>query len=206
MHPNPAFRGVDPARSLAAARERGFGTLIVPGDPLPETAHLPFLLDVETRRATMHLRHDNPALPGAGAPRPAVLSVLVLDSYISPDWYGAADQVPTWNYVAVRLEGQLHRLDGAALRGHLDALTARFEAALRPKAPWTADKMDPARLQAMMRAIVPVEMRIVRVDATWKLAQNKPEAQRLAAADALADHDDGLEAALLADLMRNPPG
>ena len=28
------------------------------------------------------------------------------EGYISPDWYGVADQVPTWNYVAVHLVGK----------------------------------------------------------------------------------------------------
>ena len=31
------------------------------------------------------------------------------DSYISPDWYGVPDQVPTWNYVAVHLRGTLEQ-------------------------------------------------------------------------------------------------
>ena len=45
-----------------------------------------------------------------------------------------------------------------------------------------------------------------RIDATWKLNQNKPEAARMGAAEAMARSGIGQETEALARLMRNPPG
>ena len=48
MHPNPIYRDAPTAQSLAFASERGFGTLTANGEVLPLTAHVPFLLNIET--------------------------------------------------------------------------------------------------------------------------------------------------------------
>lgn len=197
MHPNPAFRRVPEARSLAFARGRGFGTLAVDGGAAgPLLAHVPFLLSGDGREAETHLARPNPVL--ARLPCPAVLAVPGPEGYVSPDWYGIEGQVPTWNYVAVHLRGLLSPAPEGSLRGHLDRLSALFEERL-PKPPWTAAKMDPDVLGRMMRAIVPVTLRVEGVEATWKLSQNKPEAARLGAAEGVSD-------AALGALMREPPG
>jgi transcriptional regulator len=197
MHPNPTFRQTPEADSLAFARARGFGTLLVNGDPVPLIAHLPFLLDMPV--AEFHLVRSNPV--ARAAPAEAVLAITGPDGYISPDWYKLDGQVPTWNYVAVHLVGRLEVLDHADLRAHLDRLSDRFETPLAPKPVWRADKMDPEALGRLMRAIVPARLTVTEVRSTWKLGQNKPAEVRLAAAAALTDGRDGHEIGRLAALM-----
>ncbi|MGR3542262.1 MAG: FMN-binding negative transcriptional regulator [Hasllibacter sp.] len=198
MHPNPAFRAPDEARDLAHAARRGFGVLAANGDGAPLLAHVPFVM--EGRAADLHLVRSNPL--ARALPARATLIVAGPDGYVSPDWYGTPDQVPTWNYVAIHLTGRLARLPDGALRAHLDALSARFEGAL-PKRPWTSAKMSPGTMERMMRAIVPARLTIERIESTWKLNQNKPDAARRAAAGAIGgSHGAGL--AELAALMRDP--
>ena len=201
MHPNPAFRGTDTARSLAFARARGFGTLCVNGEATPLLAHVPFLLAEDGATADLHLVRSNPIARRADGP--ATLAVVGPDGYVSPDWYGTEDQVPTWNYVAVHLTGRLERLPADTMRDLLDRESAHFEAAL-PKPPWTADKMTPEVLERMMRAIAPYRLHIETVQSTWKLGQNKPDAARHAAAARIATGT-GHELTRLAALMRDPP-
>ncbi len=201
MHPNPAFRQTPAARNLDFARTRGFGMLSVNGPDGPLAAHIPFLLSDAGDTLDLHLARSNP-LARAGLPAPALLSVSGPDSYISPDWYGIDDQVPTWNYVAVHLRGVLHPLPVETLRGHADALSARFEAELLPKKPWVSAKMSDGVMERMMRMILPFRMEITGVDGTWKLNQNKPEAVRLSAADALDTRGGETPAQTLARLMR----
>jgi SAM-dependent methyltransferase len=110
---------------LAFAAKRGFGVLSVNGTEGPLAAHVPFVFDKDGM-VEMHLVRSNPIARMEG-PVPALLAVQGPDAYISPDWYGAADQVPTWNYVAVHLRGVLHPLPVEALEPHLDALSAEFE-------------------------------------------------------------------------------
>ncbi len=191
MHPNPAFRQVSDETSLAFARERGFGVICVNSDPVPLCSHIPFLLAGDGKLGEAHLVRSNPITRMLEAGPVAVrLVVSGPDGYISPDWYGLENQVPTWNYVAVHLLGKL--------RGHLDRMAMFFEDRLLPKPIWLPKKTDDAVLARLMRLVVPVEFSVDRVESTWKLAQNKDTAVRLAAADMIGAGD-------LADLMREPP-
>lgn len=203
MHQNPAFRQADPARTLTFARRRGFGTLCLNGAAGPLLAHVPFLLDADGALAEFHLVRSNP-IARAGLPAPAVIAVTGPDGYVSPDWYGIDDQVPTWNYVAVHLRGVLDPIDPDSLRDVIDRLSAAHEARLAPKRSWTSAKMDPDALARMMRQILPFRLRIETIDGTWKLNQNKDDAVRLRAARRI-ETGHGSELAELAALMRDPP-
>lgn len=199
MHPNPAYRAEDRSRHLAFARARAFGTLAVNAEPAPLLSHIPFLLDDAGDTALLHLVRSNPiARLGETA---AVIAVAGPDGYVSPDWYGQADQVPTWNYVAVHLRGHLVPLPHGEMRDVLDRQSAHFENRLAPKPPWTTAKMTPGVMDRMMRQILPFRFHIESIDGTWKLSQNKDDDVRLAAADHI-ETGSGTELADLATLMR----
>lgn len=201
MHPNPAFRQAPADANLGFARSRGFGILSVNGPDGPLAAHVPFLLNKDGTFADLHLARSNP-IARAALPTPALIAVSGPDAYISPDWYGLPDQVPTWNYVAVHLRGTLHPMPPETLRAHADALSARFEADLLPKTPWVSSKMSEGVMDRMMRMILPFRLIITSVEGTWKLNQNKPVAARQAAADALTAQSAETTEAALAWLMR----
>jgi transcriptional regulator len=138
-----------------------------------------------------HLSRGN-ALAGAIASGFRAVAVsLAADAYISPDWYEAADQVPTWNYVSVEAEGPIVALDEAGLVALLDDLSAREEARLAPKPPWTRGKMSPGRFEAMLRGIVGARMTLERLEGTTKLSQDKSDADVAGVAAALGDHPIG---------------
>lgn len=209
MHPNPVFHTATDAENLAFARSRAFGTLAISADTGPLLSHIPFALHDDGATLDIHLLRSNPILRALETPQPAVLAVMGPDAYISPDWYGVPDQVPTWNYVAVHLRGRLSRLDHDEMHAMLDRQTAVYEDRLLPKAPWTSAKMTPDVLDRMMRQIVPCRMTVEAVDGTWKLGQNKAPDVRLAAAvqvDANG-HLEGLGAGAepLSRLMMAPP-
>ena len=186
MHPNPAFRKTAADRNLAFARARGFGVLSVNGPDGPLMAHVPFLLSDDGTTADLHLARSN-AVIAAGLPAQAVLAVMGPDAYISPDWYGVDDQVPTWNYIAVHLRGTLVQLPDDAMDGHVNAMSDTFEARLAPKPVWKSSKMGDGVMDRMKRMILPFRLQITAVDGTWKLNQNKTTAARagvIAALDA----------------------
>lgn len=105
MHPNPIFRQTPEARNVAFARAQGFGVLAVVAEGAPLMSHIPFLLSEDGAVAEFHLVRSNPIARALAAPLHARLAVVGPHSYVSPDWYGVEDQVPTWNYVAVHLVG-----------------------------------------------------------------------------------------------------
>lgn len=205
MHPNPVFRQTAHARNLAFAREQGFGILAVGTDTAPLMSHIPFLLSEDGDTAEFHLVRSNPIARMLDTPKPARLAVQGPHSFISPDWYEVPDQVPTWNYVAVHLLGEIELRPQAGMRDLLDRQSAHFEDRLLPKTPWITSKMTPEVLDRMMRQIVPCRMRVTEVQGTWKLGQNKDGAVRLRAADAAEEAGQGQETAALAALMRQPP-
>ena len=202
MHPNPIYHDADTARNLSYARERGFGVLAANAEGGPLLSHVPFLLNQAGDVAELHLVRSNPIARALQEPLLVKIAVTGPDTYISPDWYGVPDQVPTWNYVAVHLAGVLELRPQEELLDLLDRQSAFYEDRLLPKPPWKTAKMTKDVLQKMMRQIVPCRMRVTGVDGTWKLNQNKPDAVRLAAADHVAGYGFGAETDVIAALMR----
>ncbi len=184
MYVHPAFR-IDHHQAFALLQERSFGLLVLADAAgRPTAVHLPFLAErtaesgvrVELHVARANRLHEMLA-PGG---QPALLTCQGPDAYISPDWYGVPNQVPTWTYTAVHLNGTLHVLPEPAGLAHVDRLSAAFEHRLLPKRPWTSDKMDPARRAAMMRAIVTLELIVPPegIEAQGKLIQHKGTVER----------------------------
>ncbi|MEI4261415.1 FMN-binding negative transcriptional regulator [Roseovarius sp. D0-M9] len=202
MHPNPAFRGAAADFNLDFARQQGFGMLAVAGDGAPLISHIPFVLNAAGDVADFHLVRSNPIVALAKGGAHARLAVQGPHSYISPDWYGIGDQVPTWNYIAVHLVGEIALRPEEELRDLLDLQSEAYEKRLAPKTPWTSDKMTDGVMERMMRQIMPCRMQISEVHGTWKLSQNKPEAARLSAAGQVDAFGMGQEIALLSALMR----
>ena len=206
MHPNPVFHTQTDQTNLAYARDRAFGLLAVNGADGPLLSHVPFLLDEDGQTLWLHLVRSNPIARALKEPQAAKSAVQGPDSYISPDWYGVQDQVPTWNYIAVHLTGTLELRPQEELHGILDRQSKHFEDQLLPKTPWTTDKMAEGVMERMMRAIVPGRMRVTAVDGTWKLNQNKADDVRMRAADSVDESGIGTALSELADLMRGADG
>lgn len=204
MHPNPIFRQTDAQRSLSFARDRGFGVLAISTDAAPLMAHVPFLLSADGSLAELHLVRSNPIARALGNGAPARLDVLGPDGYISPDWYGIKDQVPTWNYIAISLTGRLEPMPPDTLPDLLARQSAFYEARLAPKPQWTMDKMSDDTRARFLRMILPFRLHVEDLESTWKLGQNKPDDVRLAAAEALTTGF-GSELDELQTLMATPP-
>ena len=186
MHPNSVFRQTPQARNVTFAREHAFGMLAINADGAPLLSHIPFLLSEDGAVAEFHLVRSNPIARRLTDPIEARLAVIGPHSYVSPDWYGVDDQVPTWNYIAVHLVGQVERRPQDEMRDLLDRQSAHFEDQLAPKPAWLSDKLTPDVMERMMRQIVPCRMDVQDIVGTWKLNQNKPEDVRLRAAGYVA--------------------
>jgi transcriptional regulator len=171
MHPDHSFEWADPEAMVAFVQRVSFGTIFAAGPDGLFAVHAPVMADARDR-LRFHISRSNRAAAALEGGR-ALLSCVGPDAYISPDWYGTPDQVPTWNYLAVEAEGPLRRMEEVELIVLLDDLSAEQETRLARKAPWTRDKMDPRRFDAMLRAIVGYEMTIEALRGTRKLGQNR---------------------------------
>jgi len=183
MHPNPKFGWTDEAAMRAFVDDTAFAHIVTVTDGRPIGAQAP-LVNVPDGSVRFHLSRAN-RLTGLLDGAPVLASVIGTHFYVSPDWYGTPDQVPTWNYRLVEIEGVARRLDEAELRDQIDGLSAVQEARLAPKPVWTSAKMDQARLDAMIRAIVGFAIDAPCFSGTIKMGQNKSDAEAAGAIAAL---------------------
>ena len=199
MHPNAAFRWDDRDTLRGFAREIGFGMLFAGTPDGPRVAHLPFVFLDDDRIAFHTARGNGIAKHLDGAE--ALFVVNGPDAYISPDWYElGGDQVPTWNYLALEMQGVVRRMSNEALTAQADALTAEQEARLAPKPEWTRHKMSDGLFDKMRGAIIGFEMRVTAWRSTAKLGQNKPQDVRNRVANALETHGQKAMALLMREL------
>jgi len=189
MHPSPAFHETDPGSLAALVADRGLALVMGVAGGRILLAHAPVLL--AEGRLRFHLSGANALGEALSAPGARAVAVVTgADAYVSPDWYAAADQVPTWNYVSAEMEGPVRALGREEAAILLDDLSAHFEAALAPKPPWTRAKMTPGRFETMLGAIRAFEMTLERFEGVTKLSQNKPPDEARRVAEALAARAD----------------
>ncbi|MDX2155681.1 MAG: FMN-binding negative transcriptional regulator [Hyphomicrobiaceae bacterium] len=202
MYVNPAFRTED-EDAWAYVIARGFGAVVAHDQGQPVASQVPLLVTERDgrKRIEFHVARPNP-LHEVVARSPRVLVVVSgPDAYISPDWYASEDQVPTWNYLAAHITGQARPLPPAETLDHVERMSLHFEERLRPKKPWSTSKMTPRKREAMLRAIVAMEIEVEGIQASTKLGQNKGLADRMEAARMLAWRGGWAETAV-AEAMR----
>ena len=188
MHPNAAFRpnrSPDEDRALLEALidEIGFGMVFAATPDGPRVAHTP-LQWAGDGRVHFHLARGN-ALTRHLDGMTALIAINGPDGYVSPRWYADQAQVPTWNYIALELEGRVRRMDQDGLTGLLEMLVARQEARVEGGTAWTMAKMPETRLRQMLTGIIGFTMDVQAWRPTFKLSQNKSTEERARVADGL---------------------
>ena len=154
-----------------------FGQLISLQDGRLTAAHLPFLVAEERKHLRCHLARQNPQWQQLDGQQ-VLITFLGAHDYISPSWYQTAG-VPTWNYQALHIYGRCRVFDDPAqLASLVEALSQRYEAGF--EAPW-----EPQYREAMLKAIVGVEIEIEDIQCKYKLSQNRPAADHQGVIDKL---------------------
>ena len=139
---------------------------------------LPLIYDQETNSLLGHVAKLNiqASLP---TNQEALVISMLNETYISPNWYASKEEhhkvVPTWDYMMVHAYGQL------VIHNHPDwilnqvtRLTNHFEAN-QPK-PWNVDQAPTDYVDGQIRAIVGIQLKINRIEASFKMSQNKSKA------------------------------
>lgn len=200
MHPNAAFRDSNRALCEALIEEIGFGMVFATTPDGPRVAHVP-LLSTGDGAIQFHLSRGN-ALTKHLNGMTALIVVNGPDGYVSPRWYADPEQVPTWNYVAVELEGRVRRMDSDGLLAQLEGLSERHEERIVEGDYWSMDKLPEARLRSLLAGIVGFELEVQVWRETLKLSQNKPADERARVADGLESEGSPAIAQLMRTLVR----
>lgn len=156
----------------------GAADLVTSGPDGMEATTLPFLYDRERAVLRGHFARNNDHwrhVDGADA----LVIVRGPSSYVTPSWYASKAEhgrvVPTWNYVVAHVHGTATVHDDTDWVARLvRQLTDHHEA--RQPTPWSVDDAPTRFIEGQLRAIVGVEVAIRRIDAKFKLSQNRPAA------------------------------
>jgi len=181
------------------------GDLVTVGDDGLTVSMIPFLYDASRPPRTSllgHLARPNAQWRTADG-REALVLVHGPDGYVSPAWYAAKREhgrvVPTWNYVLVAVHGTLRVHDDPEwTRDVVERLTRAHENGRAE--PWAVSDAPAPYITGQLRAIVGIEVEIDRVEAKWKLSQNRSAADVagvIGGLDGGSDDDRALAAAML---------
>ena len=157
--------------------------------------HLPWLLETPNdgpARLIGHIARANPLTTQLQNGAQILVIFKAEDGYISPNWYPSKhathQQVPTWNYRVVHVHGRvcLHD-DRKWVLGAVGKLTRMHEAHTQIAHPhtagaWKIKDAEPTYLEQQLGNIVGVEVVIDRVEAKFKLSQNRSADDRTHAA------------------------
>lgn len=192
MYLPPHFAETRPAQLAGFIAQHPFGALVAQHAHGLEADHLPFLFEPDAGaqgRLTAHVARANPLWQQCPTGTPVLVIFHGADGYVSPSWYPskheAHRQVPTWNYEVVHAHGILTiRDDERFVRGLVGRLTRQHEAA-QPR-PWKMSDAPPQYIDALLGAIVGIEIAVTALVGKRKLSQNKAARDRSGAADGLA--------------------
>lgn len=193
MYVPPDFEVAQSAPVLALIDRFPFGSLVTcdaAGNDARIT-HLPMIAEVRDNELWVfgHVARANAHARSIAKQSRATAAFVGAHAYVSASWYEEPyATVPTWNYTAAHLCGNLRECDAWDV---LERLTAKFERG-RPGA-WDPRHLEAAFLEQQLRGIVAFEMRADRVYAKAKLSQNRTEADRMRVIQRLSESPNQLE-------------
>ena len=173
----PSLNRVEDRQSINAfIHAHGFATVITTNDAVKtEANHLPVLFDENANVLRSHMARANPQWKQFAETSEVLCIFHGPHAYISPSWYEQQHTVPTWNYAVVHVYGKPSIVDASELEQIVRDTTAKYESAM-PQ-PW-AISLSEQEIAGMLKAIVGFKIDINRVEAKFKLGQNRsPEDQ-----------------------------
>jgi transcriptional regulator len=162
-------------------KEHPLGVLITNGPDGLDANHIPF--ELSSDKGTLgvlhaHVARANPVWQDVATGDQVLVVFRSAHAYISPNWYPSKQafhkQVPTWNYLVAHAHGRVTiRDDERYVRTMVARLTRTHES--QQPSPWKMGDSPKEFIDAMVKAIVGVEIEINRLVGKSKLSQNKEE-------------------------------
>jgi transcriptional regulator len=169
----------DKTRINSFIQANGFATVVTQTGGRLCASHLPVLFDEGNERHGVlrsHMARANEQWRHFESSEEVLCIFHGPHSYISPSSYGMQETVPTWNYAVVHVYGMAEVVEDAVLlRQIVTDTTTKYESH-RP-IPWKIT-LPEAAFAAMLNAIVGFTVQITRIEAKFKLGQNRSEADQ----------------------------
>lgn len=170
------YEVTDEAAITQFIQQNSFATLVSCDQQTPVATHLPLALVQNASgekffhghfaRANKHWQtfdSDNEVLAIFSGPH----------TYVSARWYNHVN-VPTWNYMVVHAYGRPHLVTAHdELYAMLKELVDKYEADAVIEKPYKLETLPPDYVEKEMRGIVGFKIKINRLEAKFKLSQNR---------------------------------
>lgn len=164
-------------------RDFPLATVVVNTDAGINAHHIPMIISKDQSnglRLQGHIARANP-LCQAELQGDALAIFQGPNAYISPNWYATKKLhkkvVPTWNYTTVHATGQLNIIDDRDWTlAMISELTDKEEAS--QEIPWAVTDAPTEFTEALLSAIVGIELAVTELSGKWKVSQNQPKENR----------------------------
>ncbi len=188
MYISKLYREEDREKILEFLKQNEFATLVTYDGEKPTASHLlmEVVEDGEQLFVNGHMSKANP-LWKTFEQTPEVLVIFQgPHTYISPTWYNHVN-VPTWNYQAVHVYGSPRIVaDHAEAYNLLSKLIKRHEAENQYK----LETLPQDFVAKEMKGIVAFQIVVTRIEANYKLSQNRNDEDYHNIVSRLEERDD----------------
>ena len=197
----PEFNRVrDRADTVSFVQANPCAILISASDTGPLATHIPILARDAGDQVVLH-GHVAKANPHWRLLENGQESLAIFHgphAYISPSLYEHRESVPTWNYATVHVYGHARVVtDAARLLEEMREIIHAFDPAYFAQWSSLSDKFR----YGMLKQIVGFEMVATRIEAKFKISQNRTKADQAAVIESLGQSTDSA-AVGIAELMK----
>ena len=170
------FQVDDFAAIKEVMRQNDFAIVVSVDQAIPIATHLLVELEEDDRAnlfLNAHMARNNPQWQTFD-PNSEILTIFEgPHSYISPTWY-RVHAVPTWNYLAIHAYGCPRIIDDhTELYGILQRLIDRHEKTNESATHYRLQDSSAEFVEKMMKGIVGFQVSVNRLEANFKLSQNR---------------------------------
>ncbi len=151
-------------------RKNGFGIVVSKVDGKLWATHIPLIL--VGNKLQGHVSRGNKQWRVLPQNEEVMVIFQGPHAYVSSSWYDH-ENVPSWNYVAVHVYGKAHIQSEEELIESLRQLTNKYEK--DSVHPISVDTMSKKFLHTELRGTIGFEITIERMEASYKLSQNRDE-------------------------------
>jgi transcriptional regulator len=170
-----------------------FAVLVTNGADGLSADHIPILLNTDNEERIClqgHIAASNSLWKTLVNPHDTLVIFQGSNSYITPGWYPTKKidgrVVPTWNYTAVHVKGEIEFIHEPGWKMTLlNNLTLSHEEKFSQ--PWSVSDAPPEFIEKLLPAIVGFEIIIKEIFGKFKLSQNQPLENRVGIAQSLEE-------------------
>ena len=167
------YREEDKEKILEFLKQNNFPALVTHDGEKPIATHLPVeVIEAEDGALTIvgHMSRANPQWKSFGE-QEVLLIFQGAHTYISPRWYDHVN-VPTWNYMMAHLYGKVRLVEEDELYSLMSRLVQKHEV----QTSYNLESLPEDFVKKEMKGIVGFTVDVTRVEASYKLSQNRNDA------------------------------